>query len=79
MYAVTHTSKTLLMPILNGLDFFTLSDVMYHFNNAGVCEDILFSIFMEDFSIKVVSTMCRINSAAGVSGLVTEMLLMYKK
>lgn len=59
------TSNALLMLIFNALDFLKLN----YFNNPGVCKNILFSIFMEDFSIKTANKMKRINCAAVVSGL----------
>lgn len=59
------TSNTLLMPIFNALKFFMLND----FNNPGVCKNILFSIFMEDFSTKIVNKMKIINCGAVASGL----------
>lgn len=57
------------MPIFNARDFLKLNDVIQNFNNPGVCKKILFSVFMDDFSIKVVNKMKRINCAAVASGL----------
>lgn len=59
------SSNTLLMPIFNALEFLKLN----YFNNPGVCKNILLSTFMEDFSIKIVNRMKRINCAAVASDL----------
>lgn len=59
------------MPIFNSLDFLKLNDVIYNFNNP-VCKNILFPIFMEDFSTKIASKTNKFNSAAGVSGLTCD-------
>lgn len=71
------------MPLFNGLDFFfKLNDVMHNFNNPGVCENILFSIFVEDFNTEITSKMSRVELTLPLALLVllvTEMLLMYKK
>lgn len=59
-----------------------LSDVIYNFNNPGVCKNILFSIFMEDFSTKVASKISRVELLLlleFVVSPVTKVLLMYKK
>lgn len=53
------------MPIFNALEFLKLN----YFNNPGVCKNISFSAFMEDFSIKIVNKMKIINCAAVASGL----------
>lgn len=59
-----------------------LSDVIYNFNNPGVCKNSLFSIFMEDFSTKVASKISRVELTLLLEFVVSpvaKVLLMYKK
>lgn len=81
MYAVTHTLAIHCWCLYLMVLIF-LNDVIYNFNNPGVCKNILFSIFMEDFSTKVASKISRVELPLlleFVVSPVTKVLLMYKK